>query len=258
MRNEDLVAVIDSIIRPSKKLEFEGNGVIRPAEKDITKIGVCVDLTDHVAAEAKRLGIDQMVVHHYFADGVIEKASSMSTGLYGSHLPLDTMPDGLIDSFASVFGVNCTAPVSVNYKGHEIGNAAVLLRVGGKNIGYFFDRVMSELSHLGSLSAKVVNYRQRLHGNQRRFERVIVSAGTFIRPEFMQQLQELDPHLYIAGNAGSDSEEYARSNGIAFMTIGDFESHAVGMQRFADRLRSAVNRPGMDKMRVYFIPNYKT
>lgn len=251
MKLDKLVETLEGMIPQPRELGFDRIGIIQPTFADIERVGVCVNLTDHVMQEAKRQGIDFLIVHHGHGEEVKQRIRQSGIGAYGAHLSLDTMQGGLIDSFAKVVNLREVVPLTFVYKGIAVKKGAVLgtPEVPVASVGYLVDLVAPYFgSQLGQSRIVVNGYNE--NGN---LSPVVVSTGPAIRREFLEQIAQYSPRLFIAGGVKNGSEEYARRLGISLMTVGDFESHYPGIKGLAKALRERFR-----STEVVVVPDYST
>jgi len=274
MKIEELVGTIERQVPMPEELEFDRIGVIRSTNKDITKIGICVDLTDHVMDEAIKQGIGFLIVHHGHGETVRERVDQLgdSIGAYGIHLALDTMQQGLVDNLAGILSLKDRFDITFDYKGHTVKKGAVL----GNRLYCTSDRVhdvarvlMRYLSKdLSRVEIKAYNTNPRADADA-----IIVAPGPAIRKEFLEQaadvLRAYENPLFVAGSIKNGAEETAKQLGIQLLTIGDFESHYPGMKAFARALNKKLSNPDYCSVagsqnatqdgcapEVVFLPNY--
>lgn len=254
MKLDEIVETVEKLVPQSAELEFDRIGIIQPTSTDIQSIGVCVNLTDCVMQEAKRLGVDFLVIHHGHGDEIKQQVQQLGIGAYGAHLALDTMPGGLIDSFAKVVNLRePVQPLTFVYKGIAVKKGAVLgfpdLHL--PSAGYLIDLMAHYFgSRLGQSRIVLNGYNANFN-----LTPVIVATGSAIRKEFLEQINQnspgLHPRLFIAGGVKNGAEQYARKLGISLISVGDFESHYPGIQRFATILGKEL------QTNVVVIPDYK-
>ena len=263
MKLDELVETLEGTVHFPAELEFDRIGVIQSTNVDIRKLAVCVNLTDYVMQETKRLGVNFLVVHHGHGDEVKQRVQQLGIGAYGLHLALDV--GALIDGFANVFDLQNIKPLTFVYKGTSVHRGALLGNAKSKTptVGYFVDHLFHFFSHyLGQNNMVISSYNV-----SRELNPVIVATGLAIRREFLEQVAQYSPRLFIAGGVKNGAEDYAKELGIALMTIGDFESHYPGMQAFANVLglkmelyrifKEGQRHSSITKNPVLVIPDYK-
>ncbi len=277
MKQEDLIKIVEELVPQPKELEFDKIGVVRPTPVDIKKVGVCVDLTDYVAEQARKLGVDFLIIHQGRGERTKILLEEMNIGGYGINLALDTSSNGLIETFASIFHIGFHLPLTLEYKGHDVERGAILLntlRSGLSrflDIGYFVSRYVDRNGlNFGILNIRLYNCQYLASSG---IETVVVSTGRAVIPEFVEQVKHHEPQLFIAGSADTEAVKHAQKLGIAVMTIGDFESHHPGTISFAEKLSDLVERKGYhphtkdysgqipirDRQKAFaiYIPNYR-
>jgi len=267
MHLDELLLIIEGSVPQPPELDFDRIGLIRPTSQNIQKVGICVNLTDYVVQQVKDDQIDFLIVHHGHGRKVKEAVESLGEslgiGAYGLHLALDTAEDGLIERFAETFkfynasGQSITEPIALEYKGKNVPKGAVLIDTESQN------EVGIE-KHDPSYYLRVLWYEALLHkfrsgitlSNPDCYSgiyRVVVSTGLSIRTDFLEQLNEHRPSLFVAGSCKDEkTRQYARDLGIMLITVGDFESHVRGMNHYSEKLNTLLN----GKASVDFIPNY--
>ncbi len=277
MKQKNLISVIKAMVPQAEELDFDRIGKIRSASRLIQKVGFCVDLTKYVMEQVREKGIDYLVIHHGHGKLVKQQVDKLGIGAYGLHLVLDTMDNGLIDSFADLFGMKEVKPIEFVYKGKKVPKGAVIGKVESRlsyevvgeytpypsiqamfkqepkyerscftpTLDFYLKRINNSLGkELSQVNLGVVSGKQSILND------VVVSTGPAIRKEFMEQIS--DPYeLFIAGSIKDGAAEYAREKGITLITVGDFESHYHGAKKFVEKLAA---KTGLD---VELIPNYK-
>ncbi|MBM6618827.1 Nif3-like dinuclear metal center hexameric protein [Bacillus suaedaesalsae] len=89
----------------SKEIYSSESGITYYAEKNVKKLGYCVNLTLETIEEARIHGVDMLVTHHDAWDEIyglkeacIEKLEEYGISHYYNHLPLDDCNFGTNDS----------------------------------------------------------------------------------------------------------------------------------------------------------------
>ncbi len=64
MKLEQTLEVLHTVVPESEELDFDRIGMIQKPTRDIKKVGICVDLTDHVMEEVRKNNYDFLIIHH--------------------------------------------------------------------------------------------------------------------------------------------------------------------------------------------------
>ncbi len=250
MKLDELVIRIEKIAPSKTELQFDRIGIIKKQREDVYNIGVCVDLTAHTAKIARFKGLDFLVVHNGFGEQTIETAAANSFGAYGTHLALDTAPDGLIDTLGHTLGFIDLEPIILEYKGNKVPNGAALARFSPRT----YEAIETHASIAGEYSSQRSRFDLKAQGAAYKldsktclFDKAVISTGDALREDFFAQMlghcgneEEQISTIFIAGSAAPKVQKRASEKGIAILTLGNYESHVPGMQRFAQKLHESL------------------
>ncbi len=273
METKKLISIVHDIVPERSELNFDKTGIIRKPRKDIRRVGVCVDLTNHVMDQVMQQRIDFLIIHHGHGKAVRERIRTLDVGAYGLHLALNVAEEGLIDGLANLIEMVDKEPIPLSYKGNFVGKGALLgyTRSDGGRV-YHGQNVHELARRLHRFYCDNLGYdRIRTYGLHldQTISYVIVSVGSAGREDFIDQILQSDlyrrasmrehgfvppipSHLFIAGSASPGAIEMARKNGLVMLTVGDYESRYPGMVRFTSRLDETVR----GETRVMFLSNH--
>ncbi len=116
MKVSDIYSFIDSFAPFSTQEDFDNAGLLAgDMDSDVTKIGLCLDITKENVEKAKKLGCDLIVAHHPVIFSPLKKVSFDSVPAllckYGisaicAHTNLDKAQGGVADSLCKVLGLS--------------------------------------------------------------------------------------------------------------------------------------------------------
>jgi putative NIF3 family GTP cyclohydrolase 1 type 2 len=228
--------VLQLIEQHAPSVEYEPSIFFGSERESITGIGVCVDPTKDVIRRAKRRGIDMLVSHHYPSERSSKYASERGVYAIVTHLRQDVAPQGNIETFAYLIGLENPEPFTIRYKKMVVPNGVVTGDFGGhyghRSMRSVKEILLSVLTRYG-LKPKIKIFLTR---KDERVSRAAVTTGAAIKPEFLEQVAERNIDTYIAAEMEQPAVIAAEELGINLIDVGHYETEVPGMTRLAKKL----------------------
>ena len=229
--------VLQLIEQHAPSVEYEPSIFFGSERESITGIGVCVDPTKDVIRKAKRKGIDMLVSHHYPSERSSKYASERGVYAIVTHLRQDVAPQGNIETFAELIGLESIEPFTIRYKKMVVPNGAVTGDFGG----YYGHRSMRSVKEILLRVLKGYGLKPKIkvflaRKNDAVISRAGVTTGAAIKPEFLEQITERNIDTYIAAEMEQPAVMVAKELGINLIDVGHYETEVPGMKRLAKKL----------------------
>lgn len=225
----------DLFIVTNKEIYASESGLTYHADKKVTKLGYCVNLTLETIEEARIQEVDMMVTHHKAWDEIyglkeacIEKLAEYGISHYFNHLPLDDCNFGTNDSLLKKLHLKTVK------RTHE-------------SEGLYFGRI-AEYDEEIELNAFVKNMEYLLEEpvkywkfNDKKVMRVGLVCGNGGSTACLKEAVENNCDVYITGECNLYTIQYAQFKGINLIIGSHTFTEFFGIQSLALNLNKDKN-----------------
>ena len=212
----------------------------------VTRLMTCLTLTERVAGEAIREGVQMVVTHHpiFFratrrltdenAEGrLVMTLSEAGIAVYSPHTAFDSAICGINQSLAEAMGLRDIHSL----KGRIDGQAEGAGRHGRLAAG------MSGEEFLGLVASVVgAKWLQASMSGPRRIERVGIACGA--AGDFLEDARRAGCDTFVTGEARFHTAIESEANGMNLVLMGHYASERPAIVALASRLREIV--PGVE------------
>ncbi len=229
-RVKDICEFIDYIAPYDTQCEWDNCGLlIGSGEREITKIGVALDLTPKTLSDGEVKGVELIVTHHpvifrpqkNFLEGDMAfEAAAKGISVISAHTCFDCAKGGVNDVLCDLLGIT-------EVEGIESDECAVpMARIGNvsETDSDSFARKVSEA--LGTTS-RVVGYKKSI-------KKVAVCGGAGM--DFYLDAVKLGADAYVTGDISHHQMLLAQQTGVPVIASGHFETENPAMSA----LKSAI------------------
>lgn len=218
----------------NKEVYFSESGVTYHADKEVKKIGYCVNLTLETIEEAKIHGVDMMVTHHPaweeiygLKEACIEKLAEYGISHYYNHLPLDDCNFGTNESLVKRLNLRSVRRTH-EWEGLYFG------RIAEYDEEIEFNELVKSIENL--LEEPVKSWRF----NNKRVKRVGVLCGNGGPTACLKEAVENKCDVYITGECNLYTIEYAQLKGINLIIGSHTFTEIFGIESLALKLKENI------------------
>ena len=229
---KDIYDFIGEISPYDYQCEWDNCGLlVGDMDKEVRKIGICLDGTMATLKSAIENGVDLIITHHpvifapqkSFTKGNIAfEAASAGISILSAHTCLDCAEDGINDVLCEILGVentvgvpsdDCTVPMA------RIGEVAEVTAV-------VFSKMVAE--RLGTVC--------RLVKGSRNVKKVAVCGGSAF--DFFFKAVQMGADTYVTGEMKHHELLVAQDMGINLIVAGHYETEKPAMIRLKEKIAS--------------------
>ena len=233
MKTKELEKVIHELF-PSDVLDFfkdsEQYGFNNYTNKEINRVGYCVNLTLDTIIQAKKQGVDLILTHHNawedhfeWREDCFKELKDVNLIHYFNHLPLDSVEFGPTGALASILGVR-TIDRFCKFEDYAFGI-----------IGEFDEEI--SMADLQKKVETVLTHDVRVWiNNNRPIKRLAIVAGSGGDLETLHEAVEFKCDTYITGEKKLKTLLYAKHNKMSFILGSHTFTERRGMQAFIERI----------------------
>ncbi|MEG2288662.1 MAG: Nif3-like dinuclear metal center hexameric protein [Clostridium sp.] len=214
----------------NKEIYSRESGVTYHANKDVKKLGYCVNLTLETIEEARIHGVDMMVTHHDAWDEIyglkeacIEKLAEYGISHYYNHLPLDDCNFGTNDSLLKKLNLE-NMERTHEWEGLYFGRTAEY------DEEIEFDELVKNIENLLEEPVKFWRF------NNKNVKRVGLVCGNGGTTSCLNEAIENKCDVYITGECNLYTIQYARFKGINLIIGSHTFTEFFGIQSLALKL----------------------
>lgn len=202
-------------------------GVTFDAEKPISTIGYCTNLTPDSVEKAKESNVDLLITHHDawdFIYGMKEecdhKLKEYGISHFFTHLPLDDAPFGTNSSLLNVLGLNECGKYS-DEQGYLCGAMGM------------YEKPISFGELVVRLESKMGEPVMAWQNNDRLIESVFVVCGAGFTTDLMKEAVDLNADVYITGEKILYTVQYAKQVGLNLLIGSHTFTELFGVESLA-------------------------
>lgn len=214
----------------NKEVYFSESGITYNADKEIKKIGYCVNLTLKTVEEARINGVDMMLTHHDAWDEIyglkeacIKKLAEYGISHYYNHLPLDDCNFGTNNSLLKKLNLKIIKNTH-EWEGLYFG------RVAEYEEEIEFDELVKIIENLLEEPVKSWQF------NDKRVKRVGIVCGNGGPTDCLKESVENKCDVYITGECNLYTIQYAELKGINLIVGSHTFTEFFGIQSLALKL----------------------
>jgi dinuclear metal center YbgI/SA1388 family protein len=218
----------------SKEIYSSESGITYRTDKEVKKLGYCVNLTLETIEEARIHGVDMMVTHHDAWDEIfglreacIDKLTEYGISHYYNHLPLDDCDFGTNDSLLKKLNLEIVK------RTHEWE-------------GLYFGRVAEyeEEIELNELVKTIENLLEEpvefWRFNDRKVKRVGLVCGNGAPTTCLKEAVENNCDVYITGECNLYTIQYAQFKGLNLIIGSHTFTETFGIESLALKLSENI------------------
>lgn len=214
----------------NKEVYFSESGITYNADKEIKKIGYCVNLTLKTVEEARINGVDMMLTHHDAWDEIyglkeacIKKLAEYGISHYYNHLPLDDCNFGTNNSLLKKLNLKIIKNTH-EWEGLYFG------RVAEYEEEIEFDELIKIIENLLEEPVKSWQF------NDKKVKRVGIVCGNGGPTDCLKESVENKCDVYITGECNLYTIQYAELKGINLIVGSHTFTEFFGIQSLALKL----------------------
>ncbi len=227
---KDIYEYIGEISPYDYQCQWDNCGLlVGDMNKEVKRIGVCLDATELTVESAAQNKVDLMVTHHpviftpqkSFTKGNIAYEAAISgVSVLSAHTCLDCAEDGVNDVLCDIIGVNNT-----------VGVPSADCSVPMARIGYT-DEVTAE--DFARLIAEKLDTVCKLVKGKSNVKKVAVCGGSAF--DFFYEAANMGADTYVTGEVKHHELLIARDMGINLIVAGHYETEKPVMLKLKDKL----------------------
>lgn len=229
---KDIYDFIGEISPYDYQCEWDNCGLlVGDMDKEVRKIGICLDGTMATLKSAIENGVDLLITHHpvifapqkkFIKGNIAFEAASAGISILSAHTCLDCAEDGINDVLCEILGVentvgvpseDCTVPMA------RIGEVAEVT-------AEVFSKMVAE--RLGTVC--------RLVKGSRNVKKVAVCGGSAF--EFFFKAVQMGADTYVTGEVKHHELLIAQDMGINLIVAGHYETEKPAMIRLKEKIAS--------------------
>ena len=242
MKYNDIVKGIEKIAPPELAEPWDNSGTqVFSGEEEISKILVCLEVTDEVISEAISRGFHMIVSHHPLIFGSID---SVNTNGYGSHAVVSRYIAKLIDNDICLYSAHTSFDNAPEGNNSYMAKLLGLIETEGPSenlmgvIGRLPEEItLEEAKILVTKALGITEDHIRVVGKD---SRVIgtVALCTGAGGDFLESAVAYGCDLMITGDVKFNQAHYAKASGIALIDAGHYGTEKIFAENFTAQLRS--------------------
>lgn len=239
MKNVDILNFINEIAPFKNAYHWDNVGfLVGDIEKEVTGIVVCMDATNQVLAEAKKLGASLIITHHpiifkgeksFTTSSLCYQCGMAGVSVISAHTNLDVSSSGINFALATSLGLkNITQLVEEK---EIVSDEKVYIGYKGE-----LEEPMTDEEFARKI-AKVTGLPPRFNGSDRKIKTVGLCGGSGydILETALKQGEKLDG--FITAEVKHDKFVLAQGMGVTIFDGGHHATEMVGMHYLADVLK---------------------
>lgn len=218
----------------NKDVYFSESGVTYHTDREVKKLGYCVNLTVETIKEARIHGIDMMVTHHPaweeiygLKEACIEKLAEYGISHYYNHLPLDDCNFGTNESLVKKLNLR-------NVKKTHEWEGLYFGRIGEYDEEVEFNELVKSVENLLEEPVKAWRF------NNKKVKRVGVLCGNGGPTACLKEAVENKCDVYITGECNLYTIEYAQLKGINLIIGSHTFTEIFGIESLALKLKENI------------------
>lgn len=218
----------------NKEVYSSESGITYQADKQVRKLGYCVNLTLETIEKAKAHGVDMMVTHHDAWDEIyglkeacIEKLKSYSISHYYNHLPLDDCNFGTNDSLLRKLNLRNTKRTH-EWEGLYFGRTAEY------DEEIEFNELVKNIEKLLEEPVKSCQF------NSKKVKKVGLVCGNGGSTECLKESVDNNCDVYITGECDLTTIQYAEFKGINLIIGSHTFTEIFGIESLALKLAENI------------------
>ncbi len=229
---KDISRFIDSLAPYNTQCEWDNCGILVGSEdKEIKKIGFCLDLTSETLCQAKENGVDLIVTHHpvifkaqknFLEGNIAYDAAVCGISVISAHTCFDCADGGVNDVLCEILGIE-------NQKGVPSSECLVpMARIGSvkeTDVTSFAKLVAEKLSTV----CRVVNC-----GNEVKTVAVCGGAGM----DFYLDAVKMGADCFVTGDISHHQMLLAKETGVSVIAAGHFETEYLSMAALQKNIKN--------------------
>jgi len=226
----------------NKEIYASESGVTYHADKEVKKIGYCVNLTLEMIEEARIHGVDMMITHHDAWDEIyglkeacIEKLAAYGISHYYNHLPLDDCNFGTNDSLLKKLNLEIIKRTH-EWEGLFFG------RISQYEKEIEFKDFVTKLEYLLEEPVRFWQF------NDKMVKRVGLVCGNGGTTACLKEAVENKCDVYITGECNLYTIQYAQFKGINLIIGSHTFTEFFGIQSLALKLND--NKKELEVVRL--------
>lgn len=227
---KDIYNYIDEISPYETQCSWDNSGLlVGDKEKEIKKIGVCLDGTIQTVKSAIEKEVDIIITHHpviftaqktFTKGNVAFEAASAGISVLSAHTCFDCATDGVNDVLCDILGVK-------NTEGVPADDCIVPMAKIGE-----VDEMSAE-NFAKSVAEKLNTVCQFVKGKNR-VKRVAVCGGSAF--DFFLKAVEMGADTYVTGEVKHHELLVAKDMGINLIVAGHYETEKPAMIKLKDKI----------------------
>lgn len=227
---KDIYEYIGEVSPYNYQCQWDNSGLlVGDMEKEVKKIGVCLDATALTVQSAAQRQVDLMVTHHpiiftpqkSFVKGCVAfEAASAGISVLSAHTCLDCAEDGVNDVLCNIIGVKNTVGVP------SADCSVPMARIGHTeeiSAEYFARNIADKLDTV----CKLVKGKSKV-------KRVAVCGGSAF--DFFYEAVAMGADTYVTGEVKHHELLIAKNMGINLIVAGHYETEKPVMIKLKDKL----------------------
>ncbi|RXJ02449.1 Nif3-like dinuclear metal center hexameric protein [Anaerobacillus alkaliphilus] len=218
----------------SKEIYSKESGITYNADKQVKRLGYCVNLTLETIEEARNHGVSMMLTHHDAWDEIfglkeacIEKLAEYGISHYYNHLPLDDCNFGTNDSLLIKLNLEIVKRTH-EWEGLYFGRVAEY----GEEVE--FSEFVKYIENL--LEEPVKSWRF----NDKKVKRVGLVCGNGAPTTCLKESVENECDVYITGECNLYTIQYAKFKGINLIIGSHTFTEFFGIESLALKLNENI------------------
>ena len=233
-----VVKLVDKIIElfhgTDKEIFLKESGITYQANRDVKKIGYCVNLTLETVEDAKNQGVDMIITHHDawgeiygLKEACTDKLSEYQISHYYNHLPLDDCDFGTNDSLVKKLGLKSILRTH-EWEGLYFG------RVAESNEEIEFIELVNRMETLLEEPMKFLKF------NNNKIKRVCLVAGNGGTTSCVREAVENNCDVFITGECDLPTIQYSKFKKINLIIGSHTFTEIFGVQSLAMKLKEKI------------------
>lgn len=240
MKVSEIIAQIEALAPLSYQEDFDNSGLQVGLRSDsVTKILVCLDVTEAIIDEAEAKGCEMIVSHHpliyrplkqvsdgYYAQRCVYRAIRSGISIYSAHTSLDCSPGGVNYKMASVIGLQNLSWLSPHSDG-----------LSGMGLVGELAEAMSAPDFLSMLKERfAVDCLCHTACSPKEIRKVALCGGS--GASFLGRAMQLGADCLVTGEF--KYHDYFDSEGMLLVQLGHYQSEQYTIDLLCEHLRAGL------------------
>lgn len=238
MKASEFACYLDSIFSPERFSDVAPNGLeVFFEDKEISRLGLCVDLTLHAAKQISSRRIDFVITHHALMYGGLNRLvqpiskifsylSENQTAVYVAHLPMDAHP---VYSHSRIIAKRVGLDELVDFPSSLEPYGVFGVWREGKQ------QLEERLTNLIGAGSKVI----RKFCEDKTKLRVAIVSGS--GGGFVNKAAELKIDILVSGEAKHSQIVQACNLGVDIWCFGHYNTEVFGLRALAEHLSTSFD-----------------